>query len=683
MSLLSVEGGTLDQLQTTEQVALLDTIDELRSQGLGHHGISLPQLIVCGDQSSGKSSLLEGLTRLRFPTDATCTTIFATEVVLRRGTTVEISVEITPSKHRSDKECRALATFKHTYSSCEEFNFHSLHAEARTNMAGGKSVEDGTFFDDVLRVKYSGPDMPSFTIVDLPGLILRDIKGGDGVRKVADLVTRYMEDEKAIILAVMSAGADMENQHTLNYLDQHDPTRQRTLGIITKPDTAPRGSKLERAYVDLAKNEKMPMKYHWHTVRNRNHEERAHSDTQRDEAETKFFQTEPWASLPRQHVGIAALRAKLSRVLLEHISMELPSLATAVQNAAQVTESSLKALGHTRDSSKEQRAYLTGHAERFQMLTNDALRGIYSNRFFALTTPDEQAPIRLRTVVQNLNLGFAHVMYENGHTWDVVSDEDFKTYGPSHRTFQHDATWSGEPVLISRADFLEKHIGNYVRQSRPSGLPSLVNPWVIGEVFRQQSRNWSNIAKTHLQQVFQAVRIYVEEALSSLVDPRTHNLLMLRQIQPELDKRWHNVEAKLEELLVPYTEQDPITYDPGFLSDLERMRALRYNLNDGEPKAARNPFTFDKKTLGNTTSNSSQRLLTESLDDFTNSEILDLMQTYYKVGISPRACCMPEINSKAERNISFHQQHRSSGDRELFNQGSVRNLLTNSYSEYG
>lgn len=65
----TTETGTLDQLQTQEQVLLLDKIDELRDKGLSHHGISLPQLIVCGDQSSGKSSLLEGLTRLRFPTD--------------------------------------------------------------------------------------------------------------------------------------------------------------------------------------------------------------------------------------------------------------------------------------------------------------------------------------------------------------------------------------------------------------------------------------------------------------------------------------------------------------------------------------------------------------------------------------------------------------------------------------
>lgn len=91
----------LEQLQTPQQVELLDKIDELRSQGLGHYGISLPQLVVCGDQSSGKSSLLEGLTRLRFPTREGLCTTFATEVILQKATKVEIMCTVTPSKSRS------------------------------------------------------------------------------------------------------------------------------------------------------------------------------------------------------------------------------------------------------------------------------------------------------------------------------------------------------------------------------------------------------------------------------------------------------------------------------------------------------------------------------------------------------------------------------------------------------
>jgi ABC-type cobalamin/Fe3+-siderophores transport system ATPase subunit len=53
------------------------------------------QLVVVGDQSSGKSSVLQGITRLPFPVDDKLCTRFPTEVSLRRSSGVEtISAEI-------------------------------------------------------------------------------------------------------------------------------------------------------------------------------------------------------------------------------------------------------------------------------------------------------------------------------------------------------------------------------------------------------------------------------------------------------------------------------------------------------------------------------------------------------------------------------------------------------------
>ncbi|KAH7408337.1 dynamin-1 [Phaeosphaeria sp. MPI-PUGE-AT-0046c] len=636
------EGDTLELLQTPEQIALLDTIDELRGQGLGHHGIDLPQLIVCGEQSSGKSSLLEGLTQLRFPTGPGICTAFATEVVLRRGPEVEITIEIIPSKHRSVPECRELAKFKRYFSSREEFPFQALHHEAKVLMSGRKEViipgikeeTEAEFFEDALRVRYSGPDMPSFTIVDLPGFIQREWSGGDGAERVAKLVTNYMSNEKSIILAVVSAGMNKEGHHIFEHLDRYDPRRLRTIGIITKPDEAPKGSNVEAFYISLARNQERPMKHHWHTVRNRTYDERNESSTKRDELETKFFASGEWASLPKAHVGIATLRAKLSRVLLEHISMELPSLVTALQSAVESTESSLKALGKTRETTKEQRAYLVGHSVKFQMLTNDALKGNYSTPFFALATTGEHSSIRLRTAIQNLNFEFAQTMEQKGHTWNITSAVSTRGRTAdlavgSHLTMRHYGACFNNPMSIDRADFLEDIVGDYVRQSRPSGLPSLVNPWVIGEVFRQQSRNWSNIAKHHLQEVYHAVQSYIEDVLGSLFDPRTRNLLLLKQIRPELEKRWRNAELKLDELLVPYTEQDPVAYDIGFIQDLHQMKTTRYQVNmEAQTGNMRQDFVTQNAAK------SSQRLLTESLDDCTNSDILDMMQTYYKSAIS-------------------------------------------------
>ena len=71
-------------LQTAEHEELLNIIDTLRSQGVSYH-VELPQIIVVGDQSSGKSSVLEAISGLRFPTKDILCTRFATELILRRA----------------------------------------------------------------------------------------------------------------------------------------------------------------------------------------------------------------------------------------------------------------------------------------------------------------------------------------------------------------------------------------------------------------------------------------------------------------------------------------------------------------------------------------------------------------------------------------------------------------------
>lgn len=108
---------TLGSLGSKSQGELLDVIDELRSQGLSNLDISPPQIVVCGDQSSGKSSVLEALSQVKFPTKDDLCTRFATEVILRKKETESISVSIDPGKSRSPEEHDKLLNFKPTASS--------------------------------------------------------------------------------------------------------------------------------------------------------------------------------------------------------------------------------------------------------------------------------------------------------------------------------------------------------------------------------------------------------------------------------------------------------------------------------------------------------------------------------------------------------------------------------------
>src|SRR3954470_20979350 len=84
---------------------LLDIIDSLRAQGVSRY-VDLPEIIVCGDQSAGKSSVLEAISCMPFPTKDGLCTRFATELVLRRGREVNTKLSITPGESRfgEDKE---------------------------------------------------------------------------------------------------------------------------------------------------------------------------------------------------------------------------------------------------------------------------------------------------------------------------------------------------------------------------------------------------------------------------------------------------------------------------------------------------------------------------------------------------------------------------------------------------
>ena len=80
-------GGGLQSSRTSER---LNQIDRVRANGIGDH-IALPQLVVCGDQSAGKSSVLEGISGIPFPRQDGLCTRFATEIILRHD----------PSQHRA------------------------------------------------------------------------------------------------------------------------------------------------------------------------------------------------------------------------------------------------------------------------------------------------------------------------------------------------------------------------------------------------------------------------------------------------------------------------------------------------------------------------------------------------------------------------------------------------------
>jgi hypothetical protein len=161
----------VDSLRTKGESGLLDAIDTLRSQGIGSY-VSLPQLIVCGDQSSGKSSVLEAISgipfsyqgqslhEVRYRSDPT-------SVSESRGRSVHFSCE-----DHDGPSTGLYAGFHDTITASEDFP--GLIEKAKKLM--GLAETANACAADVLRAEISGPDRPHLILVDLPGLIHTETK---------------------------------------------------------------------------------------------------------------------------------------------------------------------------------------------------------------------------------------------------------------------------------------------------------------------------------------------------------------------------------------------------------------------------------------------------------------------------------------------------------------------------
>lgn len=252
--MVAFDSNSMSKLCSADQLELLNAIDNLRLQGISNY-VSLPQIIVCGDQSSGKSSVLEAISGVSFPIKSNLCTRFPTELVLRRSQDIGATVSIVPHSTRSESERKHLSEFQ-----CTMDHFEDLPGLIeKAKMAMGISPHGKAFSKDILRVEISGPDRPHLTIVDLPGLIHSETKHqtASDVKLIKDVVQGYMKQSRCIILAVVSAKNDFANQIVLKLARIADRAGTRTLGVITKPDTLKAGSDNEAGYVSLARNQEI------------------------------------------------------------------------------------------------------------------------------------------------------------------------------------------------------------------------------------------------------------------------------------------------------------------------------------------------------------------------------------------------------------------------------------------
>ena len=629
MALKSFQTDALNGFVSKDQLDLLDSVDRLRSQGISHY-VSLPQIIVCGDQSSGKSSVLEAISGVSFPVKSNLSTRFPTELVLRKTPQMGVSVSIVPDQARSEIERLALSNFHEELEGFE--GLPNLIEKAKAAM--GISTNGKSFSKDLLRVEVSGPDRPHLTIVDLPGLIHSETKkqSASDVGLVQDVVQSYMKEPRSIILAVVSAKNDYANQIVLKLAREADKNGNRTLGIITKPDTLIAGSESEDMYASLARNQDVSFRLGWHVLKNMDSEKGKYSLADRDIKEKEFFSHGIWGDMPQSLLGVDKLRTRLSEVLLRQITVELPSLIDEIEVKSVDCRSSLNKLGDARATLSEQQLYLFRISQSFQFLVKSAVDGIYNDPFFGNAKSEPGYQKRIRAVIQNLNQDFAHKITKQGH-YREVTELDNPDY------------LSKDQIPITRVQFID-HIQQLMKRTKGRELPGAFNPMIVSDLFLEQSTLWEGIVRSHVDKVWKAVREFLTHVAAYIADTTTYKAISQKIFEPALDQLLKTLHDKTTELLLPHQKSHPITYNHYLTETYQRLRSERQMTEYTE--IVRNFFNASSSDIHHCCGGNAYdiRGLVNSLVQRTEldmnrlacSEALDYMDAYYKVN-SPFLTC--------------------------------------------
>ncbi|KAI1764614.1 P-loop containing nucleoside triphosphate hydrolase protein [Hypoxylon sp. FL1150] len=550
-------------IHSTNHRDLLDIVDSLRSHGVSHY-VDLPQIIVCGSQSSGKSSTLESISGISFPTSEGLCTRFATELILRRGDKAEIKVHIQPSAGRSNEERARLSAFAGSAKGQDDFPNIVEAAKEAMGLTGHEGAK--VFSTDVLRIESTSPSAPNLTLVDLPGLFGASDKNqsDDDAALVQDLVVSYMRQRRSIILAVVAADNPFANQPVTKFARDIDPTGSRTLGLITKPDKIDEGSESERYYLELAQNLNVKLTLGWHVLRNRSHTTADDTTEERDEREADFFAASAWGQLDSSQLGVESLRARLRKILWKQIQTGLPGVKAEVQSGIKDCRAKLSQLGKARSTMREKHTYLQRISSRLSKLVRAAIDGVYADGFFE-SYPGQQDAFdrRLRAHVQKILSEYAGQMRDDGHALEIVEDDLEPTRSSSKR-------------YMMREDYLEV-VKDLMVECRGRELPGTYNPLVVGDLFSRQCKPWDNITQNLVEQIHEAAANNFLKAVTEICDENTSSRLMKGHIQPALHALRQNLKNKVDELLETHLSIHPITYNDYLTISVQDIQTKRHD----------------------------------------------------------------------------------------------------------
>uniref|UniRef100_A0A8C1D2K3 Uncharacterized protein n=1 Tax=Cyprinus carpio carpio TaxID=630221 RepID=A0A8C1D2K3_CYPCA len=375
----------------------IDTIDRLRSLGV-EKDLALPAIAVIGDQSSGKSSVLEALSGVALPRGS--------------GIVTRCPLELKMIRTKDETKWHGRISYNEKEEDIHDpAEVEKKICEAQNEMAGaGVGISD-----ELISLQITSASVPDLTLIDLPGIARVAVKGqpediGDQIKR---LIKKFVTKQETINLVVMA--------------QKEDPEGERTLGILTKPDLVDKGT--EETVVDIVHNEVIHLTKGYMIVRCRGQKEIIDQVTLHEAIATEdvFFKDHPHFSklYDEGFATIPKLAEKLTIELVHHIQKSLPRLEEQIEAKLAETQKELEAYGNGPPSDPAER--LSFFIDKVTAFTHD---------MFNLTTGEEVKCASDLLVFPELREEFAEwnvVLYRSGVSFNRKIEKEVDNYEAKYR----------------------------------------------------------------------------------------------------------------------------------------------------------------------------------------------------------------------------------------------------------
>ncbi|EEB90813.1 hypothetical protein MPER_10934, partial [Moniliophthora perniciosa FA553] len=279
---------------------MLDSVNHLLDTGV-QLDIFLPLIAVIGNQSAGKSSLIEAISGITLPrASGTCTSSGQT---LGQPDIKAFGDVISCKEDVEERIRRAQRAILNPHISLQRFLDDDEDAIG--------NLKASSFSMNCIALEIVGRDVADLSFVDLPAVSFSS-------RYHAKLAKKF------------------------------DPNGERTVGVLTKPDRIERGD--EQDWLGFIRGETQPLQNNWFCVKQPSTADLQKGITwseARDKENQFFSMTEPWCDMEamyQKYLRTSNLVERLSVILSDLIAKRLPEIQDELEKAILEVRKSLQAL---------------------------------------------------------------------------------------------------------------------------------------------------------------------------------------------------------------------------------------------------------------------------------------------------------------------------------------------------